>query len=290
MFCENCGAKVEDNWRFCEICGTPVARAVKTEPFAAEVKRPDENEAERNIVLPVEEPEDVEDEKPCVPKPIRAWTVSVLFIIIITTILLAAFALKQTKENNNYKESYSTYSSNPTASGSTKSESAASKPSATDVPKSSRSKTSGSAAVSTRVDPYDPQLTYKRMDGIHNSSLVSDSVFYDLEALIIDFDNACEEYINNGSGMIFDYLESGSNAYSQQTGYKAKHPNLTQFYQVINVVNARQGDGYYFVWVNETLDVTENGSEKVTNDHWVYKITKSGGKYLINDYTRDPAY
>ncbi len=286
MYCEFCGEKLDDDANFCEICGTPVARSVNTEPFAAEVKRPDENDAARNIVLSVEEPEDLEDEKPCAPKPIRAWTVLVLFIIIITTILLVAFALKQTKENNSYKEAYSTYSSNPAASGSTKSKPAA----ATDVPKSARTQTSGSAAVSKRIDPYYPQLTYKRMDGIHNSSLVSDSVFNDLEALIIDFDNACEEYINNGSGMIFDYIESGSNAYSQQTGYKAKHPNLTQFYQVINVVNARQGDGYYFVWVNETLDVTENGSEKVTTDHWIYKITKSGGKYLINDYTRDPAY
>ncbi len=290
MFCENCGAKVEDNWNFCEICGAPAARPVKAEPFAAEVKRLDENDAGRNIVLSVKEPEDVEDEKPRAPKPIRAWTVLVLFIIIVTTILLAAFALKQVKENNSYKAAYSTYSSNPAASGSSKSKTAAPKPSAADVSKSERTQTGGTAAVSKRVDPYDPQLTYKRMDGIHNSVLVSDSVFNDLEALIIDFDNACEEYINSGSGVIFDYIESGSNAYSQQTGYKAKHPGLTQFYQVINVVNARQGDGYYFVWVNETLNVTENGSEKVTTDHWIYKITKSGGKYLINDYTRDPAY
>lgn len=144
--------------------------------------------------------------------------------------------------------------------------------------------------ISSRYDPYSPSLTYKRMSGIKDSWLTDDSTYYTLQSVIIGFDNACESYMNYGDKSIMGYLRSGTTAYNQQTSYKAKHPNLTQYYTNIDVVNSRTDGTYYYVWVTESMDVTENGLSKTTTDHWVYKLENIGGQWYVNDYTSDPLY
>ncbi|MGN0162495.1 MAG: zinc ribbon domain-containing protein [Candidatus Ornithomonoglobus sp.] len=144
--------------------------------------------------------------------------------------------------------------------------------------------------VSSRYDPYSPSLTYNRMSGIKNSWLTDDSTYYTLQSVITGFDSACEAYMNTGDLSILGYLRSGTTAYNQQTGYKAKHPDLTQYYTNIDVINSRTDGTYYYVWVTESMNVTENGTSKSTTDHWVYKIENIGGQWYINDYTADPLY
>ena len=73
--------------------------------------------------------------------------------------------------------------------------------------------------------------------------------FYELESVIEVFDSQCESYINGISDYPPSYLKAGTTAYEQQVSYKKNHPNLMQTYQQINVINARQGSGYYYVWV-----------------------------------------
>ena len=141
-----------------------------------------------------------------------------------------------------------------------------------------------------RPDLYNPALIYKRMDDISNTSLTDNDTFYMLKAFIEDFDARCAKYMNDIDNSIFAYLRGNTVAYSQQTEYKQKHPNLVQHYQNIDVINARQGNGYYYVWVTETIESFENGKSKTSVEHWVYKIGKDGDGLYINDYTYDPAY
>lgn len=142
---------------------------------------------------------------------------------------------------------------------------------------------------SDRPDLYSSALTYKRMPDIHNTVLTSDATFYELKSVIENFNRQCERYMNGIDG-IPSYLLPGSTAYNQQTEYKKDHPNLTQVYESIDVINTREGNGYYYVWVTEVLHVFENGSSKTVTDHWVYELKRYNGQWYINDYTSDPYF
>lgn len=137
-------------------------------------------------------------------------------------------------------------------------------------------------------DLYRSDLVYKRMDDIHNSELTDDALYNEITNVIMDFDEKCESYINNGTENIFQYLVSGTTAYNQQTDYKKKHPNLTQHYNSVTVRTTRKSDTYYYAWVKENMTQTENGVTKTVEDNWVYKLCKEGDKWYINDYTKDP--
>lgn len=139
-----------------------------------------------------------------------------------------------------------------------------------------------------RTTLYSPYEEYKRMPEIHNSVRSSDNTFLELSSVIYDFNRCCETYMNNGDSEIFRYLKPGSTAYEQQTNYKAKHPNITQTYVSITVNDAREYGGYYYLWVTEVLDVTENGKNSQTTDHWVYKLINTTEGWVIEDYTKDP--
>lgn len=144
--------------------------------------------------------------------------------------------------------------------------------------------------VSGRSDLYSPYLTYKRMEDIHNSILTDDETFYDVSCVIYDFDEQCAAYINGERAAAPDQLMPGSTAYRQQVSYKKNHPSLKQVYTDVEVINCRASRRYCYVWVKETMQITENGSAKNQTEHWVYKLSRSGGEWYIEDYTRDPAY
>ena len=108
--------------------------------------------------------------------------------------------------------------------------------------------------------------------------------------MIEEFDKQCADYMNEITDEVPPLLKVGTTAYNQQVEYKQKHPTLNQSYQKIDVINARQGGGYYYVWVTEVMNVNENGASKITTDHWVYKIENDNGSWYICDYTSDPAF
>lgn len=128
------------------------------------------------------------------------------------------------------------------------------------------------------------------MPGIHNTVLVGDNTFEVLKNVIMEFNTQCADYMNEITNAVPPYLKVGTTAYNQQVEHKQKHPNLNQSYQAIDVLNARQGGGYYYVWVTEILNVVENGTSKTAANHWVYKIENDNGQWYICDYTADPAF
>lgn len=139
-----------------------------------------------------------------------------------------------------------------------------------------------------KEDLYRSSLTYQRMEDIHNSKLTDDNTHNEIVKVINDFNNKCENYMNNGNADVFLYLKSNSIAYQQQTEYKEKHSTLTQHYTDIYVKTTRQSNEYYYVWVEEHLTQTENNSTKNIESNWVYKMYKSDGQWYIDDYTQDP--
>ena len=138
-------------------------------------------------------------------------------------------------------------------------------------------------------DLYIPSLAYKRMGDIGNTTMTDDETFYEIRNVITQFDADCEAYIN-GTGEVPAQLRPGSTAYDQQTGFKTKHPTLIQRYDAIDVLSTRGGDEYFYAWVTETLYMNENGSTKTETSHWVYKLSRTGLTWYIDDYTSDPAY
>ena len=141
-----------------------------------------------------------------------------------------------------------------------------------------------------RVPLYNPNLTYKRMPEIHNSEASDDTAFMLMNEFIGNYVILCDDFMNYGSEEILDYLAPGSTAYNQQTGYKKKHPSLTQSIVSWSVQDVRQYGSYYYVWDTEELRETENGITKNTISHWVYKISRTGDLYKVIDYTYDPIY
>lgn len=141
-----------------------------------------------------------------------------------------------------------------------------------------------------RPDLYRSEYEYKRMSSIHSSRLTDDITFEELKNVMLDFNEKCVEYMNNGNNAVFQYLKADTTAYDQQISYKEKHSNIYEVLNGVDVINARFDGSTYYVWVTERMTVTENGETKDTVDNWVYRLEKSGQSYVIIDYTRDPAY
>ncbi len=271
VFCGNCGAELEDGIQFCSECGTAVG--------------------------------DIQSEEIMPGKSVkkRKRTGIVVAVIVIACILIAAVILgymmypRKTDiyANTGIPTNTSTIynSENKDKTSPSVSPSATATPEATaaateEIPVSNEDQT----ATLHRTDLYDSSLTYKRMPDIHNTVLTDDKTFNSLKAVIEEFDSQCADYMNEITDAVPSYLKKGTTAYNQQVEYKQKHPTLNQSYKNIDVINARQGSGYYYVWVAEEMNINENGVAKVTTDHWVYKLENDNGNWYICDYTVDPAF
>lgn len=141
-----------------------------------------------------------------------------------------------------------------------------------------------------RVSMYSPDYEYKRMPEIHNSIRSDDGMLKIMNDFIQKYVTACDDYMNNNSSEIFKYLVQGTTAYEQQTGFKSKHPEITQYCLSVSVQDVREYGGYYYVWDTEELRIIKNGSSNVETSRWVYKITAAGENYHVVDYTYDPAF
>lgn len=69
--------------------------------------------------------------------------------------------------------------------------------------------------VETQNDLYRSNLTYPRMDDIHNYELSSDKIFIEVSQVIEEFDKLCENYMNTGDTEVFECLKENTTAYEQ---------------------------------------------------------------------------
>lgn len=267
-FCGNCGAELKNGVQFCGECGFAVSDG-KT--AGAEMNKPLKKKKRTGVVIVV-----------CIVICIAAASAAIGYMIYSSEDDTDTVSINSsvTAKPENKEQTF------PSASPSNTATPEATLPSNTEVPVSS----TGGTAISSRTDLYNSALTYKRMPDIHNTVLTNDETFNALKAVIEEFDKQCADYMNEITDEVPPLLKVGTTAYNQQVEYKQKHPTLNQSYQKIDVINARQGGGYYYVWVTEVMNVNENGASKITTDHWVYKIENDNGSWYICDYTSDPAF
>lgn len=264
-YCTRCGNPFSGNENFCTKCGAAV--------------------------------DDIQSNKTMPGKPVKKKMRTDIIIAVITATCLTAasvgigYMMYPTKNDTNVNalatakpKKKEQASPSVSQSGATITEAPLS--SNTEVPVSNINET----AISNRTDLYNSALTYKRMSDIHTTVLTDDKTFNALKTVIEEFDAQCADYMNEITNDVPSYLKQGTTAYNQQVEYKQKHPTLNQSYQKIDVINARQGGGYYYVWVTEVMNINEHGAAKVTIDHWIYKIEKDNGNWYICDYTSDPAF
>lgn len=272
MFCGNCGAEMNKNAVFCGACGTPVDKEV---PNVTENREAPKNEKKQKS---------------------SAGKIIMIMLLVCIAVLsgVAGYFMYQANSSTEsplFAKATATPMAAVTATPQPVSTMA---PMQTELPTPTPEPTaaaSNSASSSGRKVLYSSSLTYKRMDAIHNSVSVTDEYEFDeLKDVIFGFNKQCEDYMNEITDTVPTYLKRGTTAYNQQADYRAKHPNLNQSIQYIEVFDARKGGGYYYVWATEVLNINENGSKRTNTDHWVYKIEKSGGSWYICDYTADPAY
>ena len=304
--CGNCGAAIEGNIDFCGNCGSPIRSAGLTERYnsifcgncGAKLENGELFCGECGVAV-----RGIHAAETMFGKPVKykRRTGIVVAVIAVACIAAASCAIgymlysskgdtdthtdisinaQVTAKPENKEQTFSN------ASPSSAAMPAADSASDTGVPVSN---TSG-AAISNRTDLYNSALTYTRMPDIHNTVLTDDKTFNALKFVIEEFDKQCADYMNEITDEAPPLLKPGTTAYNQQVEYKQKHPTLNQSYQKVDVINARQGGGYYYVWVTEVMNVNENGAAKVTTDHWVYKIKNDNGSLYICDYTSDPAF
>lgn len=321
MQCKECGNTVPNNALFCDICGQKVRDGYKEKIYCGNCGTELESGVEFCGVCgyAVKQGQDVglSQRQPKKKRGLKIAVVSICFcfVVIVSGIGYLLYASRDNEQmNNTSKDTISSVSSKNQSmqheeaideNGEKKEDNFENDSSITDGDMESDATTVEGVSESDmegmndsqdgpqnsdRDDLYDSSLTYKRMSDIHNTKLVDDWEFEELKNVILDFDSQCEDYMNEIRDDVPVYLKKDSTAYNQQVEYKQKHPNLNQSYQQIDVINARHGKKYYYVWVTEVMNVSENGTAKQTTDHWVYKIEKDIDHWYICDYTVDPAF
>lgn len=268
MFCEKCGSQIKDGAKFCGICGSPVKYAqVDTDNAVMNTEtEPKQNKFSQNFAIVV--------------------SIVAVFMIAVT----AGFMWYNLKSgNDDESKSVSEVATERVSENKTRK--------STDKRATKRSKRNRDedtpereeVPVAERIVRYDSSLTYKRMPEIHSSYSAGDDMLYEVQNVILTFDVQCEEYMNGDTSVVPPYLKYNSTAYNQQVDYKKKHPNLTQRFLDIEIDDVRSNGEYYYAWVMEELETTENGVTKSSTEYWVYKLEFDGFEWYIVDYTSDPA-
>lgn len=305
-YCGNCGAEVEESTDFCGNCGYPFQGAMQTDGKSSEFCGNCGAEIENGMQFCGEcgvAIGNIHSNENVSGKHVEKKRRTGIVIAVISVVCIAAAAggvgyMIYPRENYAAINDDISVNAPSTAERENKAQALTSpSPLSTTKPGNASASDTEShvsnadgAMISNRTDLYDSTLTYKRMSDIHNTVLADDKTFIDLKSVIEEFDKQCEDYMNEITDEVPSLLKPGTTAYNQQVEYKKKHPTLNQSYQNVDVINARQGGGYYYVWVTEVMNVNENGTAKVATDHWVYRIENDNGSWYICDYTADPAF
>ena len=85
------------------------------------------------------------------------------------------------------------------------------------------------------------------------------------------------------------YAEVNSKAYTTQWEYYNKW-NIDYYrLQSLSVSSVSQIGNTFFAWVYDQISESKNGVVDTSAEHWVYRLEWDGTRYLIIDYTLDPA-
>lgn len=258
MYCYNCGNEIRDDASFCPFCGRS---AVSAEQKITDVQYGEPYDvSEPEVPKRRRQPEDNN-------KSVILWvciTVLVLIICVFASVIIVNVV------NRNDKDVKPTAEPTP--------------------PIVTHNIQETNTETFVRTVLYNPSYVYETMNDIHSSSSAEDGEALELKQVIHDFNSAWIEFINYYDKGVYDFLRAGTNPYKHARDYEAK--SLYQKYELMDVMDVRKSDSYYYVWVHEIINETDYDKNKqsVLEYHWVYRIGKDADGYYVHDYIRDPAF
>ena len=164
------------------------------------------------------------------------------------------------------------------------------------TPKPSNTESKKAEETVVLEDLYNSAYTYKRMDGISGSTLVtSKSEYDDIVNTIRGYCNSYSAFVETSDGSEQDfirymsmYLKTGSKAYTNQFKYYQKYNISYNNLNSMDVKCVRKSGNMYYAWDSEVQEEIKRGVTVTNRSDWVYLIEKNGSEYLITDYIPNP--
>lgn len=125
--------------------------------------------------------------------------------------------------------------------------------------------------------PIDNNLWYIKEDGT--------PVYYDQEVVgaLIAFNSQWVDYVNSGDKSALSVTKEGSRAYENAVGF-SKVGKVTEEFLSLEIGEVRKGQQGFYLWANEEIKLTENGSTATASYQWVYCMEPVGNEMKIVDY------
>ncbi|WP_461206865.1 TcaA NTF2-like domain-containing protein [Clostridium sp. DL1XJH146] len=106
-----------------------------------------------------------------------------------------------------------------------------------------------------------------------------------LKDLIINFDNAWIEYVNDGSQNIYNYIVPGSEVDKDINNFN-RNGTKEEFLD-IEVKDIEIEDNNAYIKVYEKIKKIENDKETIKEYNWIYHCPNIDEEWLVSDYTKD---
>ena len=157
------------------------------------------------------------------------------------------------------------------------------------TPKPSNTESKKAEETVVLEDLYNSAYTYKRMDGISGSTLVtSKSEYDDIVNTIRGYCNSYSAFVETSDGSEQDfirymsmYLKTGSKAYTNQFKYYQKYNISYNNLNSMDVKCVRKSGNMYYAWDSEVQKEIKSGVMVTNRSDWVYLIEKR--KQIFNN-------
>jgi len=110
-------------------------------------------------------------------------------------------------------------------------------------------------------------------------------VYYDQEVVgtLIAFNSQWIDYVNEGDKAVLQLTKEGSDAYNNAVNF-SKAGKVTEEFKSVEIGEIRQGEQGFYLWVGETIQLTESGATSTAEYQWVYCMEPVGKEMQITDY------
>jgi len=113
----------------------------------------------------------------------------------------------------------------------------------------------------------------------------SPPVYYDQAVVgtVIAFDSQWIDYVNAGNQGVLGLMKPESEAYNKSTTY-SKLGKIQETFQLLEIGEIRRGQYGFYVWVRESIQITEEGVAEDKSYNWIYYMEPLDGRMLVVDY------
>lgn len=106
-----------------------------------------------------------------------------------------------------------------------------------------------------------------------------------LKKLLVDFNNAWIEYVNNDDTKIFQYIISGSEVEDNILEFNKE--GVTEEFLQMQIKSVEIVGSQGFIKVHEEIEKITNGNREIKVYNWIYEAEKKNDVWLIKNYTKD---